>query len=148
MPDREEEDMKSRLNPMLAISLAGLIGAATTASAAGRHVSINGERMSGAQLAVLDSAHCMAIPDGDYFLTEVASGVYVWGYAAFPGVPIGYLGEECQAQASSYGGGHGGGYGAGNSGGESFGSVPWYGSTEEGSMIYGGAIPDGSGGFE
>ena len=131
--------MKPRFNPMLAISLVGLLGAATITSAAGRSVVINGERMNDHQLAVLDSAHCIPIPDGHYFLTELSGGVYVWGYAANPGVPMGFLGEECRSRTSAPSSGPGGG---------GVGSQGWYGSTEEGSMIYGGAIPDGSGGFE
>jgi len=71
-----------------------LIGMAVSSQSigAGRNVVVNGLRMESTQLAYLDQVHCMAIPDGNYFLAQVGTGTWAWGYATLPGVVQGYLG--------------------------------------------------------
>ena len=63
-----------------------------------RSVFVNGELLNQNQLAQLDEAHCMTIPDGRYWLRQQSnSGVWVWGYEATPWQVAGVIGEECGA---------------------------------------------------
>jgi hypothetical protein len=130
--------MKSSLSVSMttatAILLAGLAVSADV-WAGGRSVVINGTRMDVAQLAYLDQAHCMPIPDGDYFLIQVSADTWAWGYSALPGVVQGYLGEECGQQGQSHG--------SGNSGASA--SFGW---SEDYSRSYGGGISAGDGTYE
>ena len=62
-----------------------------------RNVFVNGERLNQQELSQLDEAHCMAIPDGRYWLKQqVAGGKWLWGYEATPWEVAGVLGEECK----------------------------------------------------
>jgi hypothetical protein len=62
-----------------------------------RSVFVNGEQLNQQQLSQLDEAHCMAIPDGRYFLKQQGTnGTWVWGYEATPWQIAGVLGEECE----------------------------------------------------
>ena len=112
-----------------------LLGAVAEVSAFGRSVIVNGQAMAGAELDALDRAHCMRIPDGNYFLQQTLDGKVVWGYTAIPGIPQGYLGEECgsgQPQSA------GGSYGASS-------SSDW---SDEYSRTYGGGVSAGDGTVE
>jgi hypothetical protein len=61
-----------------------------------RSVFVNGELLNQQQLSQLDEAHCMAIPDGRYWLRQQGNtGTWVWGYEATPWQVAGVLGEEC-----------------------------------------------------
>lgn len=100
---REKLKMKLELRVLVmtaaAVGVMGMHGSALASSGA-RNVVVNGTSMDHAQLAYLDQMHCMAIPDGNYFLKPAATGAWAWGYAAVPGVVQGYLGENCyQGQA-------------------------------------------------
>ena len=117
----------------VAIFLVGMTVSAQSMGA-GRNVVINGLRMDSTQLAYLDQVHCMAIPDGNYFLAQVGTGDWAWGYAALPGIVQGYLGEECQP--SQAGGG-----------GSSSGALS-YGWSDDYSHTYGGGISAGDGTYE
>jgi len=111
-----------------------LMGTVTEVSAFGRAVVVNGQVLAGAELEALDRAHCMRVPDGNYFLQQTLDGRTVWGYAALPGIPQGYLGEECGSGQSESAGGYGSG---GNSG--------W---SDEYSRTYGGGVSAGDGTVE
>jgi hypothetical protein len=111
-----------------------LMGTVTEVSAFGRAVVVNGQVLAGAELEALDRAHCMRVPDGNYFLQQTLDGRTVWGYAALPGIPQGYLGEECGSGQSQSAGGYGSG---GNSG--------W---SDEYSRTYGGGVSAGDGTVE
>lgn len=113
-----------------------LVGTAVSAQSmgAGRNVVINGLRMESTQLASLDQIHCMAIPDGYYFLAQVGTGAWAWGYAALPGIVQGYLGEECQTSQSGGGGSPSGSFSNG-----------W---SDDYSRTYGGGISAGDGTYE
>ena len=119
---------------MTACFLAGLVLSSQT-WAAGRNVVINGTRLDNAQLAYLDRAHCMPIPDGDYFLNQVGTDTWAWGYSALPGVVLGYLGEECGRQTQSHGSG-------------STGASTSFGWSDDYSRTYGGGISAGDGTYE
>ena len=95
-----------------AVFLTGL-AVGNHAWAGGRNVVINGTRMDNAQLAYLDQVHRMPIPDGNYFLMQVGTNVWAWGYSALPGVVQGYLGEDCGQQGQSHGSGNSGRVGQG-----------------------------------
>jgi hypothetical protein len=116
------------------IFLAGLT-VTTHAWAGGRNVVINGTLMDLAQLAYLDQIHCMAIPDGEYFLIQTGADVWAWGYSALPTVVQGYLGEECGQQGQFRE--------SGNSGAHT--SFGW---SEDYSRSYGGGISAGDGTYE
>lgn len=72
-----------------------LVFSATQASAQAwqRSVIVNGQRMTPAQLAVLDAAQCTHIPNGRYWL-NTQSGA--WGYAGSP-IQQGWLGDGCRS---------------------------------------------------
>ena len=70
---------------------------AASATAAQRHVVVNGQRMTPQQLGRLDAAQCTAIPDGYYWL-DPRTGA--WGYAGNP-VRQGWLGDGCGARHGS-----------------------------------------------
>ena len=114
----------------------GASGTSPQAPAWGRNVTVNGASMSNEQLAYLDRLHCERIPDGNYFLTQLGNGRWVWGYAALPGVPQGFLGENCPAHQVQQGS---------SGGSSSVGSPGW---SNEYSQIYGGGTPAGDGTFE
>ena len=59
-----------------------------------RSVIINGQRVSDAQVAVLEQRACTRIPNGNYWL-NLQTGA--WGYAGNPRVQ-GVLGEACMRQ--------------------------------------------------
>lgn len=112
-----------------------LLSAAMEVSAFERAVIVNGQVLAGAELEALDRAHCMRVPDGNYFLRQSLDGRTVWGYSALPWIPQGYLGEECgSGQSQSASGGFGSG---GNSG--------W---SDEYSRTYGGGVSTGDGTVE
>lgn len=111
-----------------------LLGAVTEVAAFGRAVIVNGQVLAGAELEALDRAHCMRVPDGNYFLQQTLDGRTVWGYAALPGIPQGYLGEECGSGQSQSAGGYGSG-----------GSPGW---SDEYSRTYGGGVSAGDGTVE
>lgn len=73
--------------------LTGLLAA--TAAQAERYVVVNGQRMNGNQIAMLDRAACLTVPNGAYWL-NTASGV--WGYAGNPR-PQGTIGDNCGPRA-------------------------------------------------
>jgi hypothetical protein len=70
---------------------------AASASAAQRHVVVNGQRMAPQQLAWLDAAQCTTIPNGYYWL-DLQTGA--WGYAGNP-ARQGWLGEGCRSRPGS-----------------------------------------------
>jgi hypothetical protein len=57
-----------------------------------RFVVVNGRVMSRQNLAALDRAACLYVPDGYYWLD---TGTGVWGYAGNP-VPQGHLSDGCR----------------------------------------------------
>lgn len=74
----------------LAIPL--LLGlAAAAAGAQTRHVIVNGQRLSDAQVAQLARLNCTEVPDGRYWLNP-ATGA--WGYAGGP--QQGTVGDGCR----------------------------------------------------
>lgn len=74
-----------------------MLGAAVHAQS--RWVVVNGQRLSDADIAALESLNCRAIPNGHYWLNE-RNGA--WGYAGNPTVQ-GVLGDACSAAGGTGG---------------------------------------------
>lgn len=79
-----------------AIALASLL-ATTTAFAQERFVFVNGVRMTGEQISLLELYNCARIPNGSYWL-NLFNGA--WGYAGNWQVQ-GYFGDQCNAPGNS-----------------------------------------------
>ena len=75
------------------ITAVATLGLASAAHAQ-RVVIVNGERLTGAEIAALEQLNCAHIPNGRYWL-DVSSGA--WGYADNP-LRQGYLSDECHNQ--------------------------------------------------
>jgi hypothetical protein len=96
-----EEAMKMRNNRNAAVLvLAGalLLAAESEAGSNARHIHVNGQHMSAAQIAVLDDTYCgRTVPDGAYWVNW---GTRAWGYEG--GAQQGWL-PSCKRQARSGG---------------------------------------------
>jgi hypothetical protein len=79
------------------ITVLAFVLCAASASAAPRHVVVNGQRVTPQQLARLDAAQCTTIPNGYYWL-DARTGA--WGYAGNP-VRQGWVGDGCGARQRS-----------------------------------------------
>ena len=88
--------MRSQMGLHILVTCVVSVAAVFCKDVYARSVFVNGELLNQQQLSQLDEAHCMAIPDGRYWLRQQAdTGVWVWGYEATPWQVAGGLGEEC-----------------------------------------------------
>lgn len=82
--------MRAGRSLLAGVAVAMGILSATTAQAE-RYVVVNGQRMNGSQIAMLEQLRCGPVPNGSYWLNTVNGA---WGYAGNP-IPQGNIRDNC-----------------------------------------------------
>lgn len=88
----------NRKTAVLVLAGAFVLAGESEAGSNARHIHVNGQHMSAAQIAVLDDTYCgRTVPDGAYWVNW---GTRAWGYEG--GAQQGWL-PSCKRQARSGG---------------------------------------------